>query len=716
MRRFGKTHWLQVAALAWVPCAAVAESVPEVDADATMLDRVEVSVARLRNVPTFDVPASINVVVVDGASARAGTSVSEALDGIPGLAARERQNFAQDTQLSMRGFGARSTFGVRGLRLYADGIPATMPDGQGQVSHFSLAAADRIEVMRGPFSALYGNSSGGVIQVWSAEGVAPLRGHVQASLDRHGGEMLSASLRGASEHAGYALAASRFETDGWRDHSQARREAFNARSHLNIGESGRLELVANHFDSPFAQDPLGLTWEQVQENPRQATGVAAQFNTRKSTAQDQLGLRYRHTLSGGHSLEASAYAGERSVEQFLALPIAAQNNPLNSGGNIDLDNNHAGGDVRWHWDGVLAGRELQVTAGVSTEQQRQHRRGYENHLDGVLGVRGALRRDERNRVEGNDQYAQAWWRFSDHWSLLAGVRRSELGFQSTDHYITGTNPDDSGRVSYAKATPVLGLSFAPDTNWRVYLSSGRGFETPTFNELGYRADGAAGLAFNLQPAISRNVELGTKWRSDGGVLIEAALFRADTDDELAVARNVGGRSSFRNVGSARREGFELAASLSLADAWWLQLAWTHLDATFRDSFPICTVSGCTDPSVLVAAGTRIPGTARDQLFMRVEWRPADWTFALEGVGVSDVTVNDVGSARAPGYVVAHLEAAREWHLDRGSIRTFLRIDNAFDHAYIGSVIVNEGNGRFYEPAPGRSALVGIRWNWQKAER
>src|SRR5690606_19841146 len=183
----------------------------------------------------------------------------------------------------------------RGLRLYADGIPATMPDGQGQVSHFSLAGAQRIEVLRGPFSALHGNSSGGVVQIWSAEGTAPAHGHLQASVGRADSRVLSASVRGAAGEGdgfGYALAASRFDTDGWRDHSAARRTSLNARLHADLSGDGRLSLVANHFDAPDAQDPLGLTAAQVRADPRQATAVAMLYDTRKSARQDQLGLRY----------------------------------------------------------------------------------------------------------------------------------------------------------------------------------------------------------------------------------------------------------------------------------------------------------------------------------------------------------------------------------------------------------------------------------------
>ncbi len=679
--------------------------------DAITLDRVRVVSTRLRQVPAFDTPASVSTVEIDGRSASAGVNVSDLLHGVPGLLARDRQNHAQDTQLSLRGFGARSSFGVRGVRLYADGIPATMPDGQGQVSHFALAGAARIEVLRGPFSALYGNSSGGVMQVFSADGEAPTQGHVQASLGRDDSRSLGASLRGANGAFGYALAGNVFDTDGWREHGAAQRRSLNAKLHYDLPGAGRVQLVANHFNAPDAQDPLGLTWAQVRENPRQATPVAMQFDTRKSVAQDQAGLVYEQPLDGGHALRAMAYAGHRAVEQFLPLPVAAQANPLNAGGAIDLDVDYGGADLRWSWRGELAGREFEFTTGASFDRQDQHRRGYENFNGGLPGVRGALRRDERNRTDDFDQYAQAWWRFAPRWSLLAGARHSQVRFAARDAYVTANNPDDSGRVEYARTTPVAGLAFAPSDDLRFYLSAGRGFETPTFNELGYRADGGAGLAYDLKPAVSRNLELGGKWRNGRGASLDAALFRADTDAELAVARNVGGRSSYRNVGRARRDGFELAAALPLGERWRFDLAYTRLDARFRDGFPVCSASGCTNPSVQVAAGARIPGTARQQLDARLRWQAGDREAALDATGVGSVVANDPGDARAPGYLLLGAEFAREWRFGAQSLRGFARIDNLLDKAYVGSVIVNEGNGRFYEPGPGRGLLLGLRWRW-----
>ncbi|MGO3128433.1 MAG: TonB-dependent receptor family protein [Luteimonas sp.] len=679
----------------------------------TTLERVRVDATRLRGVSGFDTPASVDAIRLDDAHGnRAGTVASEPLSGVPGLLARDRQNHAQDTQLSIRGFGARSTFGVRGVRLFADGIPASMPDGQGQLSHFSLVGGDRIEIMRGPFSALYGNSSGGVVQLWSVDGHAGDPWRFKASHGRDNTTSLSTQLRGGTETVGYNLALSRFDTDGWRDHSAARRDSANAKLRFDFGDRRRLDLVANGVDID-ALDPLGLNAEQVRENPRQVAPVARQFNTRKTVRQAQLGAIYEHGLGDAHTLRAMAYGGERDVVQFLPIPPAAQNNPLNSGGVIDLGNRYGGLDLRWSWEGALAGRPLELAVGANADRQRQHRQGFENFVGDTLGVRGRQRRDERNTVENRDQFAQAYWAFAPRWSLLAGVRHSEVEFTSRDAYITATNPDDSGRVAFRQTSPVAGITFAPHDDLRVYLSAGRGFETPTFNELGYRADGGAGFAFDLAPAISDNLELGTKWRAQSGTTLNAALFRADTDDELAVARNVGGRSSFQNIGRARRQGAELSLRQPLGESLDLSVAATWLDATFRDDYLVCTGAGCTVPATPVAAGARIPGVPAKQLFARLDWTGGPWSAAIEGVGVGDVVVDDRATGRAAGYALVHLEGARRWRFDAGELRTFVRIDNVLDHAYIGSVIVNEGNGRFFEPGPGRGVMVGAQWTWNR---
>lgn len=684
-----------------LPNPAQAAPRPDQTPEVARLPTVQVQAARVQQVDDADLPASISTVWLDDEANGALAQVSEALGGIPGVVARDRQNYAQDTQLSIRGFGARSTFGVRGVRVLVDGVPATMPDGQGQLSHASLLSAQRVDVLRGPFSALYGNSSGGVVQVWSAEGAPgdPWR----LRLDTGSDNTLSAGaqLRGQQGPVRYNVAANHFRTDGWREHSAARREAVNARLGTDVG-GGQLDLVLNYFDSPNAQDPLGLSRAQVNANPRQATAVAEQYNTRKSVRQAQAGLVFTRT-DGAHTWRAMGYAGQRSVEQYLAIPPAPQANPLHAGGVIDLDGNYGGVDARWSWHGQWAGRPLDLVAGANADRQAQNRRGYENFVGDQVGIKGRLRRNQADRVENVDQFAQAWWQWAPRWSLLLGVRHSTVRFRSNDHFITATNPDDSGSRRYDATTPVAGVVFRATDAWRLYASAGRGFETPTFNELGYRADGQAGLALDLSAARSRTLEVGSKWHAQSGARLEAALFRADTDDELAVASNTGGRATYRNIGRTRRQGLEASYVQPLGAQVDLALAYTYLEATVRDPY---VLSGTT-----VSAGSRLPGVPEQQWNARLQYRPGAWQWAAEVVASGDTVVNDLATEKAAGYALLNLEAARRWQLAQGTLRAFARLDNVLDQRYIGSVIVNDGNQRYFEPGPDRRVSVGLQWQW-----
>ncbi|XQA78231.1 TonB-dependent receptor family protein [Xanthomonas sacchari] len=675
---------------------------------ATTLPVLQVQAARVGGVADFDLPASLTTTGL-GDSDRLGIQASEALVGVPGLLARDRQNYAQDTQLSIRGFGARSAFGVRGVRLLLDGIPATMPDGQGQLSNFNLFGSERVEVLRGPFSALYGNSSGGVVQLWSADGQPDDPWRLRSAIGSHGTAALSAQALGQQGDVHYNLAATHFSTDGYRDHSHAERTTFNAKIGIDLAPGRRLDLLLNALEAPDAQDPLGLSRAQVAADPRQATAAAGQFDTRKSARQVQAGAIFTQQVDQ-QTWRLMGYAGRRDVTQYLSVPVGAQSNPLNAGGVIDLDGDYGGLDARWAWQGELGGRPFQFTVGANADRQQQHRTGYENFVGSTLGVKGRLRRDQQDRVENVDQFAQAWWQFAERWSLLAGLRHSQVRFRSNDAYIVGRNPDDSGRTDYAATTPVAGLVFRVTDDLRLYASAGRGFETPTFNELGYRRDGGAGLALDLDAARSQNLELGAKWRNAAGARWDAALFRATTEDELAVASNTNGRSTYRNIGRTRRQGAETSLTLPLGASAQLQVAYTWLQATVRQAYLTCASSGCATPTAVVAAGTRLPGVPQQQLFARWQWQPRAWQFAVEGVAAGDTVVNDLASEAAPGYALLNLEAARRWTTAHGTLRTFARIDNAFDRRYIGSVIVNDGNGRYYEPGPDRSYTVGLQWD------
>ncbi|KJV33307.1 TonB-dependent receptor family protein [Luteibacter yeojuensis] len=661
----------------------------------------------------YDIPAAIDSVRTppDGTL---DVNLSERLQSIPGVTARDRQNYAQDTQISIRGFGARSTFGIRGIRLYTDGIPATMPDGQGQVTHFNLDSAERVEVLRGPFSALYGNASGGVIQLFTADGTEPPELRFGIAGGSNGVFRSSVNARGVEGPVDYNVDLSHFRTSGYRDHSAARRESGNAKLGWKIDDDRKLTLVLNAVDIPGAQDPLGLTKAQFHADPRQVATVAETYNTRKSADQQQAGLIYDQRIDNRNSLRVMGYYGQRTVTQYLSIPVATQTAQRgNSGGVVDLGNAYGGGDARWTWRDDVLGRPFEFAAGVAYDNQHQHREGYNNFVGATLGVRGDKRRDEIDRVFDFDQYAQATWRVAQDWTLMGGLRHSDVHFTSDDRYIAPGNPDDSGSEAYSATTPVFGVLWRAAPWAHVYANWGRGFETPTFSEIGYRADGGAGLAFDLRPSKSENMEVGLKLQPTDRINAGVAVFRADSDNELAVATNVGGRTTYQNIARSRRQGIEASFDGELANALHLVASYTHLQASFRTPFLTCVAAGCAAPDTPVAAGTRIPGVPRAMGYAALKYGAETGVQAgIDMNAMGATTANDLGTATAPGYALFGLSGGYVFDNGPWRINTFARVDNVADRHVIGSVIVNDGNGRYFEPAPGRTFLVGVDVRWR----
>jgi iron complex outermembrane recepter protein len=699
-------------ALPFLATAAVQGAAAQ-GADSQPLHEVVITATRIE-ADAFNLPAAISTVSAEQLRTDAlGVNLADDAATVPGLLARNRNNYAQDQQVSIRGIGANSAFGIRGVRVYQDGIPATGPDGQGQISQFNLDSASRVEILRGPFSALYGNSSGGVIQLITATGKGPLQ--VRSAVVYGSFDTFRASLNalGSAGPLGYNLDFSHFKIDGFRDHSSARNESFNGKLNYSLNDSSRLTFIANVISRPDAQDPLGITPAQFAADPESTDPAAIRFNTRKSLSQQQGGLIYDLDLTDSQSVRVLGYYGHRSVQQFLSIPQSSQGAPGSAGGVVDLNRRYGGADSRWAWKGDLAERPMTWVAGLSYDRQNELRRGYNNFIGSQLGVQGALRRDENNIVRDLDEYVQGTWDFASLWSAMVGVRHSDVKFDSEDHYIAVKNPDDSGSVNYSSTSPVAGLVFKPQ-DWlahyglRLYASYGRGFQTPLGSELAYRPDGTSGLNFDLRPARSNNTELGAKIAIDPDISAEFAVFQAQTRDEIVVATNIGGRSTYQNSGRTRRRGAEYSLNYRIAPDWRFQLAYTYVDAYYSDAYKTCTVAPCATADKLVAAGNRLPGVPKHNAYASLRWGgEVGWHASVSGQYVSDVAVDDLNDAFAPAYALMGLDGGYAVELSRFRMSAFLRINNLLNRRYVGSIIVNDGNSRYFEPGAGFNILGGV---------
>jgi iron complex outermembrane receptor protein len=694
-----------VAALFALGATSLATAADNADAP---VEVVVVSATRVGHT-VFDMPAAIDV--VDAArihESQARVNASEALAAVPGLVAQNRQNYAQDLQISSRGFGARSTFGVRGVRLIADGIPASMPDGQGQAATFNLDMAERIEVLRGPFSAIYGNHSGGVIQMFTRDGDGAPTIETSLTAGSYGTRKADVNAQGKQAGVGYVLDASRFETDGYRAHSAATRDQAFAKLTVEPMDNAKLTIVANALRQDDTQDPLGVTWATYQRDPRagetDATDtqtpkrtLADRYNTRKSIDHTQIGATWEQRF-GQDRLRVTAYGGNREVIQYQAFSRGFQAPPTHSGGVVNFDRDFYGTDLSWMHVSQLAGGKLSTTVGVEYGRSTDGRQGYENFIGAQLGVKGALRRDEQDKVSNLDPYVQAEWQ-SGPWMLSAGLRRSTVKISVDDRFLS--NGNDSGSLEYSHTTPVLGVLYRVSPMLNVYASAARGFETPTLNELFYSGTGG-GFNFGLQPAKSTHLEAGIKSKLDERTSINAAVFQVRTTDEVVVDSG-GGRTSYRNASKTLRQGLEVSLDSSWRHGLSTRVALTSLRAIYDQSYGA------------VLEGSRLPGVPNANAYAEVAWKDSGDRYgaALEAIASSKIYADDGNVDQpAPGYGIlnARVSAKQQWRGWR--FKQFVRLNNLLDKNYVGSVIVGDTNKRYYEAAPQRNWLVGASAQYQ----
>ena len=655
--------------------------------------------------PYMQTPASVYRVDAPKNDQSLQVNLTELVKGIPSVQLRNRENYAQDLQLSMRGFGARSTFGVRGIRLYVDGIPATMPDGQGQTSNIDMNSLSHLEVLTGPFSSLYGNSSGGAVLATTREGQGKDSIEMNYAGGSHNKNRAGIVLQGGAKNQNepsYIVSSSYFDTDGYRDHSGANKVLSNAKLTWNLDDGSKINWVTNYVKID-ADDPGGLTRADWEKNPKQVAKNVLDYNARKTIDQTQTGLTWSKPLNDQNELYAMTYIGQRQVTQYQSIPDTVQKNPntpYQAGGVIDFKRDYYGADFRWTGKDLLP--YTQFSAGVAIDAMNEDRQGYQNFNDaGDKGIKGDVRRDERNTLWNVDPYLQASWSFLQTMRLDTGVRYSNVHYKSKDHYIVGLNGDNSGKTTYEEVLPSVALSWQIIPEVLAYASYAKGFETPTFTEMAYPAQGGASM-FDLKPSKSDNYELGLKSSNTLGDF-NLATFYIETKDDIVAAESMGGRATFRNADKTLRKGIEFAWNKKLWKDIAVNASYAYLDATFDSKVP------AAGKVAEIPEGNAIPGIAKNQAFIGLVWQPEQGFYAgLDTQFMDKVYVNDINSDAAASYTVASIYTGYAWKRADWGINGFARVDNLFDKNYAGSVIVNEGSSRFFEPADGRNWSAGLK--------
>jgi iron complex outermembrane recepter protein len=683
----------------------------------TITPPVVVTATRLEQ-NSFDLPVAIDVVnqkdIQDG---QLQMTLSESLIRVPGITAQNRTQSAQDPQISSRGFGSRSSFGVRGIRLYVDGIPLTMPDGQGQPGVVDLSSIKSIEVMRGPFSALYGNSSGGVIQMLTEDAPKTLEVGGTAMFGSYNTNRQVLDAAGTSENMEYLLNTSNFHTGGYRQNSESDKQAATAKFKFNISDDTKITALVNWFDQS-AQDPLGLDRARAfNSNTRESVVPAVIFaNTSVKRDHTQIGFNFEQTINDQNKITLVPFVGSRSNAQILTTTATATTKQTTTARLSEINRDFYGIDAHWDNNGNLGNMPYNLTFGLNYGKQNDAR------LDTTilfLGVKSAAKnRDEDNIADNFDQYLQGKLSVLDNVDLHAGVRHTDVELKVKDHFLSAGNPgqgDNSGSVKYQKTTPVIGALWKVTPAINLYANFGKGFETPTFIEAAFdnvSANVPSKPNLNLKAAESRNYEIGAKAFISDNVQANLTLFKVDTKNEIVTRQTVAGRSSYQNAGATKRTGVEASLDAAFDNNFTFFASYTLLDATFED--PFTTVVNAAGTTGTVKAGNVIPGTYRSQIYGELAWKyqPFGFSTALEGRHNSKVYVNDINSDTAPSYTIFNLRAGFEQKFSNWGLKEYLRVENITDKDYIGSIRVNDGNGLYFEPAAGRNYLLGLSANYK----
>lgn len=675
-----------------LPCAQAQQNGAQISVPRPSLPPLEEIVVRSTRLERTlaQVPAAVSVVSKEDIQlGRQQLALDESLSRVPGVFMQNRYNFAQDLRVSIRGFGARAGFGIRGIKILVDGIPETLPDGQGSVDSIDLGATEQIEVIRGPSSTLYGNASGGVIAITSENPPEDPFAELRVSAGRYDFQKLQLKAGGQGERIGYLVSLSDMELDGFREQSRHENRQFSGRFNIDLNNDRELLAVVNVTDQPVSDDPGGVTAETAAATPRAASANNLLYDGGEAYEQQRLGFVYDMPLGDGHTLSARNYYIWRDFSNAL---------PFEGGGIVQFDRFFVGGGISYTYDGFWLDRPNQLVIGIDYDHQDDDRIRFDN----LQGVRGALTFDQNETVRSRGLFVQNELSINEQLLLTLGLRLDEVEFDVTDRFLA--DGDDSGVRSLDGTSPMVGLTYAVTPDLNVYATYSTAFETPTTTEF---ANPTGGGGFNpmLDPQEASNYEIGLRGLLNGRHRYELALFSIDVDDELIpfAVPDSPERDYFENAGSSSRDGFEFSLITQPTDRLQATISYTYSSFEF-DRF--------VDADDNDFSGNTIPGTSEHILFGELSYRnDRGWFAALDLLHIDDQYADNANTAVNDAYTLSNLRLGYE-HVSGSLVVTpFVSVNNLFDEDYNANVRINAFGGRYYEPAPGRNAFAGVTLNW-----
>jgi iron complex outermembrane recepter protein len=674
-------------------------------AKATTLPEISVTVTRTAE-PLDRVPYAVGVLGKgDLQRGQPTIGLDEALSNLPGVVVANRYNFSLDQRISIRGFGSRSNFGVRGIKILLDGVPQTLPDGQSQLTNVEFGNIGRAEVLRGASSSLYGNASGGVVSLQS-EPAAPspfaTRIRLEGGAGTRGDDDFYKWQSWSSGRAGNAsgtLSVSKFQTDGYRQHSAADIRQLNAGIDYTFSGTTIGTLRFSAADDPTAENPGALTLAEYLANPDSAAATNINRRADKDVQQQQLSLGLKHMDTSGNELAVIVFGLLRDLKNPLAAPPPSGPGPT-VGTYVTIDRVVGGARVSGSYLLGSGTRAPRLSAGADVQRMRDDR---ENFRADRGAPTDSVLIDQREKITEFGPFAQLLWSPDPRLLVSGGARYDWVRFDVTDHHLSD-GVDNSGARTNSALSGSAGVSWSESEAFIPYVNVSTSFETPTTTELVNQPNGAGGFNDQLKPQRAVNYEIGARGRPMPRIDYSVALFLGRIRDAIVQQQEVGGRAFFVNAGRTHNDGAEIGLSVTPVTGLTLSGAYTYARYRFAD-YKI--VSGTT---VDTLDGNRLPGVPEH--FWRFGLRtvlPRGFYLDADHTISSSIVADDANTIFVDAWGAGITNARLGWGGDLGSasLAPFFGVNNLWDKQYVGSVTLNGAGGRVFEPAPRRVFYAGL---------
>ena len=615
-----------------------------------------------------------------------GLTLGESLRSVPGLFIMNDENFAQDIRISIRGFGSRSAFGIRGIKLFVDGFPQTTADGQSQVDNINLSFIKSAEVMRGSSSSIYGNASGGVIQLFTDP--YPNKRQVKSSYSSGSfgyRNFLSSIANGANAHK-YFLKLSYKKYDGFRDHSEMNTFNINMKSSFELNKSSTLNVHYNFVNSPISNDPGSLNKDQVVENRRSARVQNIEYQSGEKVLQHRLGISYKLKFSARQRLDIISFYTKRVFSNKL---------PFEGGGQVDLNRSFWGMSAKYGINNYLFSNPVSTIIGVDISYQHDMRLRFNN----LRGERGSKVFDQLESFRNSAFYFQQTYLLNEKINVIWGSRWDNDKIESIDYYLS--DGSGSGFTSLINTSPFIGLAYRVDKRMSVYTNFSNHYDTPTLNELSNDPDSLSIGGFNskLNPQISKSFEIGSKGHVNDYFYYDIAWFNSKIDNEITSFELEGspGKTFYRNVGKTQKEGIEMSLSARVGKNVTIDLGYTYSQFKFANF-----VKNTTN-----LKGNRQPGIPQNILNSNIYYlNPNGYFMIAEFIRYGTIYLNDLNDQETNSYSILNLRVGNEYKIFATRFKVHVGVNNVLNTNYFSNLRMNAWGGRFYEPAPPASVHTG----------